>query len=63
MVKKTNRLICGNCKYNPEGICLKTNKEIGISYVMGRNEHLPKFCPLSRRANERKNRNGYAEKL
>lgn len=45
-MKKTNRLTCGTCQHNPAGICLKTGKEIGISYVMGRNEYLPKFCPF-----------------
>lgn len=37
---------CGNCKFNPMGVCTLCDLEIPIGYVMRRNKGVPRFCPL-----------------
>ena len=36
---------CKTCKHNVMGVCEKKNKEIGMSYVMGRTQKAPNWCP------------------
>ena len=40
---KTN---CKKCEHNELGVCQLCNKEIPISYTLGRNQGLPRICPL-----------------
>lgn len=39
---------CSECTHNEMGICLLTNKEIGISYILSRNNKAPAYCPLKK---------------
>lgn len=39
---------CSKCKHNDMGICLLTNKEIGISYILSRNNKATDYCPLKK---------------
>ena len=36
---------CAACKHNEMGICTLAGKEIGISFILRRNQGLPSFCP------------------
>ena len=36
---------CKTCKHNVMGVCKNKNKEIGMSYVMGRMQKAPNWCP------------------
>lgn len=37
---------CNKCDKHPVGICLLTEKEVPLSYVIGRNRGVPRWCPL-----------------
>ena len=40
------KLRCVDCDKHPVGICELTGKEVPISYALGRNQGVPRFCPL-----------------
>lgn len=40
--------LCKNCEHNPMGICEKTGKEIGISFILTRLQKAPAWCPYER---------------
>lgn len=40
---------CKNCEHNPMGVCEKTGKEIGISFVLSRLQKVPAWCPYRRK--------------
>lgn len=37
---------CSKCKNNPMGVCILTEKEVPLTYAMGKNKGAPKWCPL-----------------
>lgn len=39
---------CNVCNHNEMGICELCGKEIGISYILGRMQKTPGFCPIKR---------------
>ena len=39
---------CKTCEHNPMGICEKTGKEIGVSYILTRIQKAPAWCPYNR---------------
>lgn len=44
-MKKNKLKNCAVCYFNPQGVCMLCMKEIPASYVMGRNQGVPRFCP------------------
>lgn len=39
---------CSDCKHNKMGICELCGKEIGISYILSRNQKSAAFCPIKK---------------
>ena len=37
---------CRTCTHNPMGVCELTGEEVPMSYALGRNQGVPRFCPL-----------------
>ena len=42
------KIRCNDCEHNISGICELTGKEIGISYILNRNQKAPAYCPLKK---------------
>lgn len=40
------KLRCVDCDKHPVGICELTEKEVPTSYALGRNQGVPRWCPL-----------------
>lgn len=38
-------MTCSECKYNPMGVCLLADKELGITYAIHRKNSSPNWCP------------------
>lgn len=46
---------CAACKCNIIGVCSETGKEIGVAYILRRNQGRPRGCPFRSKDGEENN--------